>query len=540
MTLRRLSLSLMDYDFIIVGSGFGGSVAALRLSEKGYRIAIVEQGIRVSSKQMVEAQKNARALFWMPGLRNKGFFTQTMLRHVTVPRGIGLGGGSLVYGAVLIQPGKAFFSDAAWSNLGVDWDAALRPHYETAKRMLGRATNPYKHEMDRYLEEAARSLGALESYGPVPLGIYFGRPGVQEPDPFFGGKGPDRTGCDECGACFTGCPGGSKNSLDKNYLYLAESLGARVMCERKVQLVRPLSGKGYEVTMQDPFGRRSSTETLTASKVVIAAGVLGSLELLFRCREDYRTLPQISRFMGSRVRTNSEAVVGVLSREPDADLSRGTSISSHFHANERTHITQNRFPQSYGFMRFVLGPMVDDERPGMRALKVIMYFLLHPIEATTAWRARRFTRRFTALTVMQSADNQLSLRYGRNWRSPLKKQLFSESAGSRMVPTYLREANDAARAIARHTGGWPTNLIHESVFNVSTTGHIIGGCDIASDPDSGVIDTNHEVFGYPGLYVLDASALPVNVGVNPSLTITAMAERWASLIPEAIGSRGNG
>jgi cholesterol oxidase len=523
----------MDYDFIIVGSGFGGSVASLRLTEKGYRIAVVEQGIRVRPEQMVDAQENARSLFWLPGLRNKGFFSQTMLRHVTVPRGIGFGGGSLVYGAVLLEPGKAFFSDPIWSNLGVDWEKELCPHYETAKRMLGRALNPYKREMDRYLEEAARRLGTLDTYGPVPLGIYFGKPGVRESDPFFGGQGPDRTGCEECGACFTACPSGAKNSLDKNYLYLAESLGARIFCEQKVFLLRPIDGKGYEVKMQDPFVRRRRAATLTARKVVIAAGVLGSLELLFRCRDHYKTLPDVSCHLGCRVRTNSEAVVGVLSRDLDVDLSRGTSISSHFYANERTHVTQNRFPQSYGFMRFVLGPMVDDERPKIRAWKVFLYFLLHPVGATTAWRARRFTQRFTALTVMQSADNQLSLRYGRSWRSPLKKRLFSEAAGRRMVPTYLREANDAARAIADHTGGWPTNLLHESVFNVSTTGHIMGGCDIAGDPAGGVIDPGHEVFGYPGLYVLDASALPVNVGVNPSLTITALAERWASLIPEA-------
>jgi cholesterol oxidase len=297
--------------------------------------------------------------------------------------------------------------------------------------------------------------------------------------------------------------------------------------------LRPIHGEGYEVEMQDPFRRERSTEILTAKKVVIAAGVLGSLELLFRCREDDKTLPNLSRSLGSRVRTNSEAVVGVLSRKSDADLSRGTSISSHFYANERTHITQNRFPPSYGFMRFVLGPMIDDERPRVRALKVILYSLFHPIKATTAWRARRFSRRFTALTVMQSADNQLSLHFGRSWRSPLNKRLFSRPAGGRMAPTYLGEANEAARAIAAHTQGWPTNLLHESLFNVSTTGHIMGGCDIAGDPTKGVIDTNHEVFGYPGLYVLDASAIPVNVGVNPSLTITALAERWASLISAA-------
>lgn len=529
----------MDFDFIVVGSGFGGSVAALRLTEKGYRVAIVEQGIRVSPEQMLAAQTHARSLFWIPSLRNRGFFAQTMLQHVTIPRGIGFGGGSLVYGAVLLQPDKAFFRDPSWNNLGVDWDEELDPHYETAKGMLGRTLNPYKHEMDGYLEEAARSLGVLDSYGPVPLGIYFGKPGVQEVDPFFGGRGPARTGCEECGACFTGCPSGAKNSLDKNYLFLAERSGARVICEKKVWLIRPVHGKGYEIGMEDPFRRGRGTETLTAAKIVIAAGVLGSLELLFRCREVHKTLPDVSRLLGSRVRTNSEAVVGVLSQDPNADLTRGTSISSHFYANERTHITQNRFPPSYGFMRFVLGPMIDDEKPGVRALKVILYSLLHPIRATTAWRARRFTRRFTALTVMQHADNQLSLHYGRSLRSPLKKRLLSKPAGGKMAPAYLREANEAARAIAVRTNGWPTNLLHESVFNVSTTGHIMGGCNIADDPTRGVIDTNHQVFGYPGLYVLDASAIPANVGVNPSLTITALAERWASLIPAADDGAGS-
>jgi cholesterol oxidase len=524
--------SELEYDAIVIGSGFGGSVAALRLSEKGYRVAVLEQGRRIAVEDIEQADRRLSRLFWMPALGWKGFFTQTFFQHVNIVGGVGVGGGSLVYAAVLLEPGAQFFADPAWSGLGIDWQAELRPHYQAAARMLGVQACPYVGLMDEALRRAAVKLGAASRFGPVPLGIYLAPEDTPASDPYFDGRGPLRTPCDRSGRCLTGCPHAAKNSLDLNYLYLAERLGAQILPERKATLIRPLPG-GYEVEMIHSFDRRRSYPPLRAARVVLAAGVLGTLNLLFRCRDQAGTLPDISPRLGETVRTNSEAIVGILARDPTADLSHGTAISSHFYLEDGTHITNNRFPRGYTFMKWYSGPLVDEPRPGRRALKTLWAYLRHPLESTASWRARDWHRRICALTVMQPADNRLSMRYGRSLFSPFTPRLHTLSPSGRRAPTYLPQANRAARALAEASGGIPHNTILESLFNIATTAHILGGCPIGDSPQSGVIDTRHQVFGYPGLYVTDGSAIPANVGVNPSLTITALAERAMSLIEPA-------
>ena len=521
----------MIYDALIVGSGFGGSVTALRLSEKGYRVAVLEQGRRIQAQDMEQANHSILHLFWAPALGLKGFFTQTFFQHVNIVGGVGVGGGSLVYAAVLLEPDKQFFEHPAWNHLGVDWEEALKPHYQTAARMLGRQVCPTFDEMDAILQRTAESLGTARTFGPVPLGIYFGKPGVTAADPYFGGKGPARTGCDESGTCLTGCSHNAKNSLDLNYLYLAEALGAEILPERKVTLIRPLPQGGYELEMINPLNRKQKYPALQAKIVVLAAGVLGTLTLLFRCRDEHKTLPAISACLGKTVRTNSEAIIGILSENPETDLSKGPTISSHFYFHNHTHITQNRFPAGYTFMKWYSGPMVDEPRPLPRALKTILAFLLHPLRSSASWRARNWHRRTTVLTVMQRQDNQISFHYGRGVFSLLRKGLQSKPACGKRVPTYLPEANQAARACASQSGGIPQNTLLENLLNMSTTAHILGGCPIGKNRDSGVIDTYHQVFGYAGLYVVDGSSIPANVGVNPSLTIAALAERCMSMIP---------
>jgi cholesterol oxidase len=524
-----VSMSSTPYDFAIVGSGFGGSVSALRLAEKGYRVVVLEQGNRVDAAQMDAANRSVRHLLWRPALGMHGYFVQHAFRHVGILGGVGVGGGSLVYGAVLLHPKRSFFEDPAWSGLGVDWEAELRPHYRMAERMLGRTTTPDFGTMDEFLRRTAVALGAEASFGPTPNGIYFGERGVERPDPFFDGEGPPRTGCVRCGRCLTGCPYGSKNTLDKNYLHLAEKKGAVVLPRHQVTRLER-SGEGYRLAAIDPVSG-SAQPAVEAREVVLAAGVVGTLELLFRARDEHRTLPEISPRLGKGVRTNSEAIVGILHDAPPPDLADGSAISSHFYANAHTHLTQNRFGEGYGFMRFSATPMVDDAVPLRRALRTLVAMLLPPWRMARAALRRDWHRRVSVLTVMQHVDNAIEFRFGRSVLSPLRPRLRSALAGGGRPPTYLPEAHAAAREFARQAGGVPFNFAPESLGNQSVTAHILGGAGMGRSATEGVIDARHRVFGCPGLYVADGSAVSANVGVNPSLTITALAERAMSLVP---------
>ncbi|MCX6078326.1 MAG: GMC oxidoreductase [Chloroflexi bacterium] len=516
----------MDFDAIVIGSGFGGSVAALRLTEKGYRVAVIEMGRHVTKSDIQKANQSPQHLFWMPSLGMKGFFTQRFFQHVNIVGGVGVGGGSLVYAAVLLEPKPAFYRDPVLISTGHDWEAELRPHYQTAAHMLGLVTCPTFHVQDDFLKKTAEALGVGHTFGPVPLGIYFGAENT--PDPFFNGDGPVRNGCIECGTCLAGCAAGAKNSLDKNYLYLAEKLGAQILPERKVTTIRPVDG-GYSLEMSNPLTGKAYP-ALSSPHLVLAAGVLGTLEILFGSRQR-GTLTRLSPMLGQRVRTNSEAITGVLSHDSSVDMSHGPAISSDFHANEFTHITQNRLPASYWFMKLYSGPLVDGARPISRALKTLLQFLIHPVVSTASFRILKdWHKRITLISTMQSLDNQMAFRWGRGLFSGFRLGLQSDTQSGKSAPTYIREANAAARKYAEISSGTPHNALLESLLNMSVTAHILGGCPIGTDAEHGVINAQHEVFGYPGMFVMDASAIPANVGVNPSLTITAMAERAMSFL----------
>jgi cholesterol oxidase len=525
-------MSAHDCDFLVVGSGFGGAVSALRLVEKDYRVIVLEQGRRIGPEEIAAARRGLHAFVWQPELGMHGFFWQRFFRHVGIIGACGVGGGSLVFGGVLLEPKDELYRDPAWARLGVAWQTELAPHYEAAQRMLGRTLNPSLTKMDEHLQATAQAMGAGETFGPEPLAIFFGPEGETVPDPFFGGQGPARTGCRLCGGCFAGCPYGSKNSLDYNYLHLAEQRGVEIRAEQRVVRIEPLAAGGYAVHSRHPW-RRHRYPILRSRNVILAAGVLGTLELLFRARDRDRTLPNVSPRLGQLVRTNSEAITAILSHDHDTDLSRGPAVSSHFHPDPSTRIFQNRLAENENFLRFHYGPLIDGQRPGARGCRTIAAMLAHPARTLRLWGAPNFTRRASVLVAMQQLDNELAFRYGRLPTAPWRKGLRTVAGPGKRAPTYLPIANRATRAFADASGGEPLNLLIESVANKSTTAHILGGAVIAADAAHGVVDTHHELFGHPGLYVVDASAIPVNLGVNPSLTVTALAERFASLIPPA-------
>jgi len=524
---------LMEFDFAVIGSGFGGSVSALRLAEKGYSVVVLEKGKWVTPPDMEDASKSLGKLIWNPALGMRGFFTYDFFRHVSIVGGVGVGGGSLVYAATTLRPKDAFYKDSAWSKLGIDWEKELKPHYDTASEMLGIVRNPVMDVMDGYLKEVAEKMGAGDTFGPTDTGIYFGTPEVLVDDPFFNGKGPSRSGCYLCGECLTGCKHGSKNTLDKNYLYLAQKYGATILPYREVTNIIPQQNGTYVLKVKDNSGLCKKASDIKAKKVVVAAGALGTLELLFRCKQVTKTLPDISRQLGVVVRTNSESIVGVLPKQEDLDLSHGTTISSDFYPDKFTHITQNRFPEGYSFMKYFSVPLVDDDHPVRRSLRTLGKMIANPLFIYRSFFAKNWYKRIIVLTVMQNHDNQLSFKYGPSAVfSFLMRRLKSKTVPGKEAPVNIPVANRACAILADVAQGMPINVSNENLMNMSTTAHILGGCHMGSSPDNGVIDTSHRVFGYDGLYVCDGAAVSANVGVNPALTITALAERAMSLIPD--------
>lgn len=496
-----------DADVLVVGSGFGGSVAALRASQAGRSVLVAEMGRRISPQDMHAGGARATRLLWEPALGLHGYFRQKMLRHVTVVGGIGVGGGSLVYAAVLLRPDAATLAAPGWTSVGVDWHAELDTHFDTAGAMMQRQTNPHRGIQDAWLQQAAERLGVGETYGATPQGIDFDQ-------------------CLQCGQCITGCPFGAKKSMDLTYLRQAEELGTRIRPTTKVEILVPLGDDGrlgWKAVVRDPLNPRE-VGSIVVREVVLAAGVLGTTELLLASRDRWRTMPDLSPRLGDHVRTNSEAFAAIL-HPPGTDVTRGATISSDFYPDTRTHVTNNRFPQSYSFMKWYLSPATDAANQGQRRRQTLAAMVRHPGTAVANMRARDWHRRATVLTVMQHADNEMALRYGRtlgSWR--LRSEL---PEGAAPVPTHLPQADAAGAAVAAVSGGRAYSTVLESLLGVGATAHILGGAIIGAGPSTGVVDSDQRVFGYRNLRVMDGSVVPENIGVNPSWTITALAERAA-------------
>ena len=521
----------IGYDFVVIGSGFGGSVAAMRLAQKGYRVAVLEAGKRFRAEDFAKSNWDAFRYFWAPRLRCFGIQNITLLKGVMVLHGSGVGGGSLVYANTLMQPSEAVFNDPAWSQ-AIAWGRELGPHYETARRMLGVTQNPSLFEGDEALRRVSRRMGAEDSFRATEVGVYFGTPGQTVPDPYFRGAGPARTGCRLCGGCMVGCRFGAKNTLDKNYLHFAERWGTRIFPETKATRIVPVEG-GYEIETRSTtswLGRRGPR--FRATRVIVAAGVLGTVELLLRNRDVHRTLPNLSPRLGEHVRTNGESLLGATSFDAHRDLSRGIAIGSEFKPNAITKIQAVRYPSGSGALRALGVPLTPDGGFLSRPLKMLWRFLVRLPQMLKLWMIRDWARSTIILLVMQSVDEHLRLRLG---RSLLRRALFGlEGAPTeRPVPSYLPLAQRAAEILSEEIAGEAQNVISEVLLRTPATAHILGGCCIGGSPDTGVIDEHQQVFGYEGLYVCDGSVVPGNLAVNPSLTICALAERFAQHFEDA-------
>jgi cholesterol oxidase len=526
-----------DFDFVVIGSGFGGSVSALRLAEKGYRVCVLERGPRWDARDFPKTNWNLRKSLWMPRAKCFGILRLSFLSDVFVLSGAGVGGGSLVYANTLYVPPDAFFAAPAWRGLA-DWKPLLLPFYRRAQFMLGVTQNQFEAEPDRVLADIAGELGKGDTYVTTPVAVYFGKPGQEAADPYFGGAGPARSGCTLCGGCMVGCRFNAKNTLDRNYLWFAERLGAEVRPMRTAVDVRARDGGGYDVVHE-----RSGAwvlrdrQVLRARNVVMAAGVLGTVQLLLECKAR-GSLPKLSPALGRTVRTNSEAILGVKSRRRDVRFDRGIAITSSIHPDEHTHVEVVRYSDGSDALA-PLSTLLTDGGPGRpRWLRYLGNVVRHPLDFARSLWPFGTARRGIFLLVMQTLDNSIGLRLRRRWTRLWRRALDTGPGpdGDARNPTYIPLGNQVARTFAKKVDGVAKSSIMEVLFDVPTTAHILGGAVIGGSADSGVVDTRHQAFGHPGLYVVDGSMIPANLGVNPSLTITALAEHAMSQIAVAPGA----
>ena len=529
----------LDYDFLVIGSGFGGSVAALRLAEKGYRVAVLEKGKSYRSQDFPKTNRKLSKFVWMPRLGLYGIQVLSLFRHVFILSGCGVGGGSLVYANNLLVPPDEVLTKPGWGP--GDWKSRLAPHYDRARRMLGAVEAPSVGRGDEVLAQVCRELRGEETFHLNQVGIYFGQPGQTVEDPYFEGQGPERTGCTFCGACMIGCREGAKNTLDKNYLHLAQGLGMEILPEQEVVGVKPLNPDrpegGYQVRARKSTGFGGRGRTLTAKGVVFSGGVLGTLKLLLRCREK-GFLPFLSPRLGEGVRTNSEALLTVTARDPQADYSDQIAITSGVYPDERTHIEVVRYNKGSDVMGGLVTLLTDGGGRLPRGLRFLGQAAAHPVRFLKSIWIPNWAARTTILLVMQTKENAVRMELKRRWWRMGGKALGTALVpGTRPAPAYIPVANEVARRMAQKLDGVAMSAWTEALFNISSTAHILGGAAMGAGPEEGVADFQGRVHGYPGLYVADGSVVPVNLGVNPSLTITALAEYIMSLIPERGGER---
>ncbi|RYP82435.1 GMC family oxidoreductase [Nocardioides guangzhouensis] len=520
------------YDVLVVGSGFGGSVTALRLTEKGYRVGVLEAGARFADDDFAATSFDTKRFLFAPELGCYGIQRIDMVKDCVILAGAGVGGGSLVYANTLYEPLDAFYRDRSWAHI-TDWKAELAPYYDQAKRMLGVVENPLRTPSDEVMEKVAVEMGVGDTFHPTPVGVFFGGPGdqggEQHADPFFGGAGPARNSCRNCGECMTGCRHNAKNTLVKNYLLLAEQAGAVVHPLTTVTRVRPREGGGYEITARwtkAKLSRRSAVRTFTADQVVFAAAAIGTQKLLHRMKVEGH-LPELSDRLGVLTRTNSESILGAIAPDLTTDYSRGVAITSSWHPDEHTHVEPVRYGKGSNLMALLQTVLTDGDGPDPRWRTWLREMWLQKGNVRDLYDLRHWSERAVIALVMQTLDNSITVKPARRAG---QFHLTSEQGHGQPNPTWIPVANEAVRRMAAVLGGTPGGSIGEP-FNRPLTAHFIGGCTIGETPDTGVVDAYQRVHNYPGLHIADGSAISANLGVNPSLTITAQAERAMAFWP---------
>lgn len=516
----------MHYDYIIIGSGFGGSVSALRLSEKGYKVLVIEKGKWYHTEDFPKTNWQFAKWLWLPSLRWYGIMKITIFRHVGIVSGTGVGGGSLVYANTLPVPKPAFFQSGSWAGLA-DWQQELKPYYERAKKMLGAVKNPRFFDGERALEQLAETIGQKEHLDATEVAIYFGTPGKTEADPYFDGKGPERSGCTFCGACMTGCRHNAKNTLDKNYLYLAQRAGAEVLAEQEVIDVRPLGNPdgsdGYAVVCRDATRFFKSSRTLHTKGVVFSGGVLGTVSLLLKLKKS--SLPRLSDLVGREVRTNNESLIAVTQLDNSSDQSQGIAIGAILHTDPHSHLELCRYGAGSGAWRLSFLPFVEGPNWLVRALRMIGDVLRHPGQYWRYFRVKDWAKSSAVMLFMQTLDSTVT--FTRAWWGGMRTSVVGDEKPTAFIP----RAIELARHFEKILRGKAVAFGLTPLAGIPGTAHILGGAVMGADPEHGVIDHNNRVFGYQNMLVCDGSMISANPGVNPALSITAISERAMDQVP---------
>ena len=521
-----------EYDYIVIGSGFGGSVSALRLSEKGYKVLVIEKGkwYKDPENDFAKTIWNLKKWMWMPKLGFYGIQNLAFFRHISALSGVGVGGGSLVYANTLPVPKSEFFNSGNWKGLE-DWENILKPYYALAKKMLGAVRHPYKSLNDQIMEKVAIEMGKPDAFESVDVAVYFGKPGETVADPFFDGKGPDRTGCTLCGGCMVGCRYNAKNTLDKNYLYLAQQLGGMIHAEEEVTDVRPLSADGsdgYIITTKSSTGWFRSGKTYKTKGVVFAGGVLGTVSLLLRLKD--ASLPNLSDTVGHNIRTNSESLISVTSMDKTVNHTHGIAIGSIVHIDDHRHLEPVRYNEGSGFWRMLLLPMVEGNTLLSRVFNLFQQLVSKPGEYLKVFFVDDWAKRTLTLLYMESLDSTLQFK-------KLPFGLMRTKMEKGKAPTAFNSiAQEIAGKVSKINNGKPMVLMNETLLGIPSTAHILGGAVMGRNDKEGVIDKNNRVFNYQNMMVCDGSMISANIGVNPSLSITAITELAMSRVPEKGGN----